>query len=420
MDTLTSYIEELQEYESLQYVVKEAAFTILLWRGHFPVTFWIPAVPWRPADPEHPKRFLRRLVKPVKTKLPLHSVIAFVGGIFLAENYNFFPSFLLFGIAWALIASMEYQLRNPSPWNRKRTFGELWQVLLFNRSFIDTIDPNEQKEEVEKFLADEAALAAERKEEAKKAQEKAEKEAAELEQELAQEAKENEALETEKRGWGVSVQPLKPFLYPLQQHLGLAVVVVRVVRSIVTWEESHVAFWLTNACLASGLLLIAVPWDFFIHWAFRITVWVFLGPWMKLVDVFFVKGRTRELLKKEEEEKLRMKYQELVEARRWRQIRREDAKKLKQMKRYMFGKYLVSVPRFKEARWLDKPLYSSHASPYAGTSEPHISSTFFGQHLEGDMIPEREANKKVAMQGGTLISLGDGEDKTKSKYGATD
>ena len=418
MDTLTSYIDELQGYESLLYVFKEAAFTVLLWRGHFPVTFWVPSIPLEPVDPDHPKRFLRRLFKPVVYKLAIHSFVAFIGGIILAEDYNFFPSYLLLMIGWILLASNEYQNQNPSPWKRKRSYWELWQVLLFNRSATDTIDPDQNKEEVLKYLQDKQKLAEERAAEAKKKQEAAEKEAAELQQELAEEAAQEEDLETKKTGWGVSVQPLKPFLYPLQQNLGKVVVAVRIARSIVTWEECHAAFWMTNACFLAGLLLLGVPWDWLIHWTFRIIVWVFLGPWMKLVDIFLVKGRTREEMKKKAQERLRLKYQEIVEARRFRQINREDAKKLKYMKRYMFGKYLISVPRFKEARWIDKPLLQSHASPHVSTLPEHVSASFFGQHLEGCMIPDREANQKAKEESETSALLNADEDTP--KYGSTD
>jgi hypothetical protein len=54
---------------------------------------------------------------------------------------------------------------------------------------------------------------------------------------------------------------------------------------------------------------------------------------MKLVDILFVKGQTREELRETEKERLRVRYQQLVEARRSRQIKREDALKLRSMKR---------------------------------------------------------------------------------------
>ena len=114
-----------------------------------------------------------------------------------------------------------------------------------------------------------------------------------------------------------------------------------------TWEQSRETFWIVNLSFIAGILLVGIPWDFLIHRAFRIVVWTFLGPWMKLVDIFYVKGRTREEMKEEAKKKLRMRYQQLVEARRSRQIKREASLKLKSMKRYMYGDYIVGVPRFR-------------------------------------------------------------------------
>jgi hypothetical protein len=183
---------------------------------------------------------------------------------------------------------------------------------------------------------------------------------------------------------------MQPILSPVQQNLGRVIVYLRIAKSFVTWEQSRASFWLVNTCVLAGILLVGIPWDFLIHWAFRIAVWIFLGPWMKLVDILFVKGRTREELREAEKERLRMRYQRLVEARRLRQIKREDALKLRSMKRYMFGSWVVGVPRFNENRYYDVPLYPSHASPHVDSSNPKISASFKGQHLELNMIPERE------------------------------
>ena len=125
MDTLTSYVDELQGYQALVPVMKSAVFTVLLWRGHFPLTLHVPTLSPRPVNLEQPSRsLLRRLFKPVTLKLPLHSIVAFLVGTLLAEDYNLFPSFLLFGIAWVLLGTMGYQNSHPSPWRKKRTYLE--------------------------------------------------------------------------------------------------------------------------------------------------------------------------------------------------------------------------------------------------------------------------------------------------------
>lgn len=390
MDTLTSYVEELQGYQAILPMFKAAAFTVVLWRGHFPVKLYVPSIPPRHNDPDQPSQsFVRRLFKPVTIKLPIHSIVAFLVGVLLAENYNLFPSFLLFAIGWMLLGTQEYVNSHPSPWRKKRNYWEHLMVLLFNRPFTETIDQYEQKDEVEKYIAEEALCEQKREEEAKAEAEMAQ-------QEDAQEPEEAEvSIATEKQRFGISLNLMAPVLTPVQHHLELVVVGLRIARSYITWEQSRETFWLVNLCFVAGILLVCIPWDFLLHWAFRIVVWTF-GPWMKLVDIFYVKGRSQEEMKKESKEKLRMRYQQLVEARRSRQIKREDALKLKSMKRYMYGSYTVGVPRFRQDRFYDYPLCPSHASPHVATTvPPKIAASFNGQHLELDMIPEREANRET-------------------------
>ena len=407
MDTLTSLVGELQGYQDLLPVLRSAAFTVLLWRGHLPVTLQVPAIPPRPAVPTQPSQsLLRRMFKPWTIKLPIHSMIAFIGGILLAEDYSLLPSFLLFGIAWMLLATMAYQNSHPSPWRKKRTYWEHWQVLLFNKTFTDTIHPDEKKDEVEKYIADEVQRKIELEEEAAEEAARAEEMAKE---DGTEEAEVN--IETEKKKmFGISTNLLEPILSPAQKHLEMVVVVLRVVKSYVTWEESRANFWIVNASIVAGLLLVGIPWGWLIRWAFRIIVWTFLGPWMKLVDIFVVKGRTREEARKAAKERLRLRYQQLVEARRSRQVKREDALELKSMKRYMFGNYVVRVPRFHEFRYYDWALYPSHASPHVRTASPKITASFKGQHLEVRMIPDREASRKKRADETSSLARGGAED----------
>jgi len=415
MDTLTSFVDELQEYKAVFPLIRSAVFTVVLWRGHLPVTLYIPSIPPRPAESEQ-RGLLRHLFKPVTIKLPVHSAIAFFGGILLAEDYSLFPSFLLFGIAWGLLGTMEYQNSHPSPWRKKRTYLEHLQVLLFNRTFTDTIFPDEKKDEVDRFTAEAAEREKERAEEAAKEAELAEKLAKEQESEEAE-----VSIETERKtglgrvGVGLSINLLEPILSPVQKNLETFVTIMRIVKSFVTWEESRSNFWIVNICFVAGLLLVGIPWGWLVRWAFRIVVWTFLGPWMKLFDIFVVKGRTREEMKKVAKERLRMRYQQLVEARRGRQKKREDALKLASMKRYLFGNYIVNVPRFKQYRYYDWALSPSEASPHVETTAPKITASFRGQHLEGHMIPDRVTSEESpADETSSLVSEG-----AKTKYGST-
>jgi len=90
-------------------------------------------------------------------------------------------------------------------------------------------------------------------------------------------------------------------------------------------------------------------------------------------------------------ERLRARYEEVRKAASNYQIRRERAKKLKSMKKYMFGKFLLRVPRFSEDLFKDIPLPQSYAKPFdKSNAKPiHIERRIYGQDLSGDMIPMR-------------------------------
>lgn len=46
------------------------------------------------------------------------------------------------------------------------------------------------------------------------------------------------------------------------------------------------AFWLNLGCLVLAVSLL-IPWFFLIRWTSRIVVWTALGPWMRVVDIFY-------------------------------------------------------------------------------------------------------------------------------------
>lgn len=129
---------------------------------------------------------------------------------------------------------------------------------------------------------------------------------------------------------------------------------------------------------------------FLVRWTLRIAAWLLLGPWMKLVDIFYVKRiQSTEEQEKEAKARVKAKYKALLANALHTQTRKEELTKLKAMKRYMFGEYLAVLPRFKEERWLDIPLAASYAYPHVAVESYDIVNRKYGQHLTGDMIPMR-------------------------------
>ena len=121
---------------------------------------------------------------------------------------------------------------------------------------------------------------------------------------------------------------------------------------------------------------------------------------MKLVDVFYynrIKPLSEDELE-EREELQRLQRQELTsKAATANRIKRENAAKLRDMKKFLFGNYISRVPILKADRHRDVPLPESQAVPYRPKPLPlaelamkeagYRRTRLPGQHLEGDMIP---------------------------------
>jgi hypothetical protein len=203
----------------------------------------------------------------------------------------------------------------------------------------------------------------------------------------------------------LSVDPLKPILFPIQQNLSILCEVLRLIKNIVIWEECYYSFWVTLTCIVLGVTCLFIPWRFCILWSSRILVWVLFGPWMKLVDIFYYR-KLEQLTDEELEEQYEQSKKNMAEAYKLivkrARINKENVKKIKAMKTYLFGKFISEVPILKTERFRDTPLPESTATPHrpkkltvaelamqeVGTNRIKIP----GQSLAGDMIPMTEEN----------------------------
>ena len=74
-----------------------------------------------------------------------------------------------------------------------------------------------------------------------------------------------------------SVNPLAASLLPIQQMLGQIASYIRILRSIVSWDERINAFLILNSSIAVGVIFLFIPWGSVARWFFRLTIWIFLG-----------------------------------------------------------------------------------------------------------------------------------------------
>mmetsp|Transcript_24379 Transcript_24379/g.28228 ORF Transcript_24379/g.28228 Transcript_24379/m.28228 type:complete len:282 (+) Transcript_24379:3-848(+) len=186
-----------------------------------------------------------------------------------------------------------------------------------------------------------------------------------------------------------TVNPLTTSLLPYQQMLGEAASYIRIFRSIIHWDESFYAFLILNTSVAVGIIFLFVPWGWVLRWLFRLMIWIFLGPWMKLVDLYVLpkmfgtdldKYKRLANFAKEQLDSIGISKETILK-------KREEVYKHRAMKRYMFGKYSVQVPRFKDYHYRDTPLPESSATPVLGNREIIIHKRYPGQTLTGEMIP---------------------------------
>ena len=254
MDILKSYVHELQEIKDIVGLVKEALVTVVLWRGHYSVR--LPGCCGKEKSE-------------TKIWLPLHSIVAFVGGILLIENFNLLPSMFFFGIAWIFLATMEKRRQHPSPWEQPRSYSDQFLAFLSGMPMADSIAANENQDAIAAYQATNNDEAQQRLDAAARQKEADQQ----LKDELNAMAVDNPNVNVTKKG--VTLNPLAPVLLPAQKILGRLCVSKRIVKSIATWDEPNIAFCITTGSILMGLLLFWVPWGFLLRWIVRIVVWTF-------------------------------------------------------------------------------------------------------------------------------------------------
>mmetsp|Transcript_13765 Transcript_13765/g.20289 ORF Transcript_13765/g.20289 Transcript_13765/m.20289 type:complete len:1086 (+) Transcript_13765:65-3322(+) len=377
LKTFFMYIDELQSYQGVLPQLEEAIITVIFWRGHhsiklFGSTYW----------------------------LPIHSIFNFITCIIAVEYPQVIPSLFFLSIAWVMLATLWFRRHNPNHWNRCKPFKGMLSALIFRDGFTPAkVEPFENNEAI---IAYEQQLGAKMKRAKKLAQEVEQdaKETAQENAELAQEVGASHDLSTKKSPGLLDVDMLRPYLEPYQTYLAIACRFLRYIGNIFVWQEPYLSFWVMIGSLALSVGCLFVPWFFLIRWTSRIIVWALFGPWMKIVDIYYWKPmesmNDEERLKKKLEAKRVRKIvlkRQIEEAR----IEREKAVKIKDMKTFLFGKYILKVPAVKGDRWWDVPLPDSSAVPYkaeklalaelAMKEAGYHRTRVPGQHLEGEMIP---------------------------------
>jgi hypothetical protein len=270
-------------------------------------------------------------------------MVSFGWGIILARDFEKIFSFICFWIGWVLLATLEYRNGHPNPWKHSRSYLDLLGVLIFNKTFERReIEPNQNIEEIVEYDAYMEERERIRKEAIEHTRVEREVRQKRLEEEQRKQENQNVDMATQAAGGmaEIALAPFKFVLLPAQMALYKICILLRAVSSIVLWEDSVAAFWIVTTAMAASLLLAWIPWSFILLWSFRIFVWVLLGPWMKLVDIFYfnrLQNMTAEERQAQIERDYQKRYEMLLGESYLRKLSAEHAVKFQDIYKYMFG-----------------------------------------------------------------------------------
>lgn len=294
-----------------------------------------------------------------------------------------------------LVVAAKWRNQNPNPWASCKTFQYFLAAVVFGGApHPQTIVPNQTVEADGSDYWEARVRLAEEK--AKQRAEEYRKEQEEYLRDLEEIGDANEDLVEFSAGF--VFDPIRGYLFPIQQYLSVICAWACVVKNVMTWEESYISFLACMMCFISSLAVIFVPWAFFIKWTFRIIVWCALGPWMKFADIFYFSKLNDSDSEVERKNKLLEREKKLKKHKEEIQLKREKVGKLRDFKSYMFGNHICRVNILKQDRYYDIPLNSSSATPCL-TKKKSLGSLVIeeagdgvtrieGQQLEGEMIPK--------------------------------
>jgi len=348
---MRSYVNEIFGYRRmLNYTVNNSIKSLMFWRGQ---------------------------VRVFVVMLPLHSLLFFCVGAIIVERPYMFPSLLLLSVPWILLARNRISRQHPSPWRRCPSFMHYLRTLLGaspkGRERIDAYEGWEKAEEYEENI----------KKQLEEKQEFAEKMAEKLQrlQELG-----DDNIWTQVAG---NVIPMDVFvrLGRYQTIMGGILKKMRMVKIILSWEDSILAFWITAVFLVIGLVSLLFPWPLILTWTGRTIIWGLFGPHMKIVD-YILTSKYKSTDNKVETSIIFFDRKEKLA-----RMRREEAVKLKAAKCLRFGKFITLVPSFNLVRHYDHPLPESTARPWRKIlMAPDLDEASWLPHQQlcGTIIPRPE------------------------------
>lgn len=410
VDTVKLYASELVSYGENIFYALDVLLEILLWRGRIDIT---------------------------KTRtiwFPIHSLYLFCSTVILVERPEWIAPIVLYAMAWFLLSLNYHASTHPYPWLRVQKSTEVNMTAFFKggtNSLPQQIAAGEGLAEKEKL---------ERLDQLKSKRMsmivtawlqfllKAYRIYSKTTVTAAQFA-------TEVREWD-SWQFLSGRLYYLHMMLKYQCYYIRLFRNFINSKSFANDAFSTNCILLASVWLI-LPLNTALLWTTRILVWACLGPWMKLVDIYWVhswyetKDELLQRIENNDDSDPKIPDFDILLESNWLmkmaitgRITSEQSCKRKAMRNLIYGSYCEAVPKVDSSRYPSVPLPQSFAKPanllesggtsLSGESRYHVP----GQMLVGGyMIPNvataREGTRAQNAKSSHQIKMTDESKKTK-------
>jgi len=307
----------------------------------------------------------------------------------LTEFPQYTISVCFASVAWFMLALLEHRRKRPNLWNRPPRYISLMFLLLTGWNRPDKIAPNENMEEDIQFMEKQTGRI-----------ENSKLFTAMFWQRLSDDLNDLDQMKY-KVLYGESMEkPLrldlfKNQLYPLQKQLAQIIYGLRLVEKVLSWDHIYISFWITTIAimLSIGSLFI---WDQVYLWTKRVIVYGFLTPWVKIIDICYIRKLER-LTKAEKEarirEKKRLARNQFRKGYIQTQTAKEELLKSTSMKKHLFGEHILAVPdMYSPERFPSQPRFESYANP--SYIDPQISFdraktkyVLLGQKVSGAMVP---------------------------------
>jgi len=355
-----SLIDELLQYHTVLYIVKDALKSLILWRSN-------------------------------------HSMVMLCFVVVFTECPKYTPSLIIASVAWLMLALLGNERNRPSPWDNPPSYSSLLMRFITNKArpvnikkFQRSDDDKDYSDRLRKLEEGHQASTNDFWEETNKEWETFDIMSAAERKESARHGSRTGKRKKEK--FDLILKLLKPVLEPVQLTTLPIVMILRFVRDIAKWDQMYLSFWITTTAIfltiVSGIGIYFIKdWDFIILWAKRIILYGTLSPLNKVVDIFYfskfdaMSESQKEALTKEKRRRKRSRFHGNF-ATGQRQL--EDYMKEEAVKTLMFGPHVITIPSLMTPdRYQGIPNAESYAEPTSHDTEKLMqpSKTFHGQGM---------------------------------------